>query len=333
MLLHSKFKVPRRPLCRCLSLLIGAFAFTAVSSPRQVSGQQYQPPITNVYRNPTNQFQSPIIQSPIIQSPTIQSPIIQSPADQGQIYRGPTYQGRVYQGPGYYPDLGRIIQQPPASNPTQAPGGFQAVPPVAQRIPQANQPTQPTPQQTLDAEQAAYNAEKLALVEKLLEKYKASAAENQAALKQLQSLKQENSQLVTRMGQLNQTSKSYQTQVLALEEKLSALKQPDPATSQETQQLKANFQKAVTQVNELESTIQKLSGENENYLSQIASLKVAQERATNSMPVESNQTELALKNQQLERLELKFRENLVEYTTIQKQKPRLKPTETTLGRR
>ena len=280
MLLHSKFKVPRRPLCRCLSLLIGAFAFTAVSSPRQASGQQYQqPPVNNVYR-----------------SPIIQRPIVQSPADQSQIYRGPTYQRRVYQGPGYYRDLGRLIQQPPASNPTQAPVGFQAVPPVARPIPQA---VQPNAQQALAAEQAAYNAEKLALVEKLLEKYKLTAAENQGALEQLNSLKQQNVELLQRMSELDKTSKSFQTEVLVLQKELAAAGQSKPEGMQEADQLKAKYEGVVRQVSELESQVKSLSDDKANYLQQISNLKAGQKNVLNLEPAKGNQAELAEKNQQL----------------------------------
>ena len=333
MLLQSKFKAMRRPLRTCFIILFCSLASSAVLFPSQVSGQQFLPPaiqriqqpqISNVYRSPTNQRR--VIQNPTLQSPAplIQSPTFQSPSNQSQIYQGPTYQGRIYQGPGYYPDLGRIIQQPPTSSPTnQAPGQIQTVPPVAQRIQQPSSSSQPTTQQTLDAEQAAYNAEKLALVEKLLDRYKASAAENQKAIEQLQSLKQENSQLVTRMGRLSQATESYQTQILALEEKLLTLNKPNPATIRETEKLKADYQGVINQVNDLESKVQRLSGENKDYQGQIASLKSAQERTMNSMPIESAQAELAKQNRRLtkdnEALKLKFRENINEYTTIQQE--------------
>ena len=219
---------------------------------------------------------------------------IQSPT-----YQGPTYRGRIYQGPGYYPDLGRIIQQPPvATGPVyQSPtGATQVVPPVAQRV---QQPSRPTPQQALDAEQAAYNAEKLALVEKLLEKYKATAAENQGAVKQLESLRQENSQLVQRMDQVDQTTKTYQAEIAKLQEKLSTMADASPEAKRETQLLEASYQSAISQIKDLESKAQRLTGENQEYLGQIASLKAAQEKAMNTVPADSNQTEWARKNQQL----------------------------------
>ena len=169
MLLNSNLKISRRQLCQGLSCLVGFFVLNVVSPAPPANGQQT-----------------------IIQQPIIQQPIIQ-PAN--PIYQSPTYQGPIYQGPGIYPNQGRIIQQQPVPGTPiyRVPAvGIQTVPPVSQRIQQPSQPA--APRQSIDAEQAAYNAEKLALVEKLLEKYKASAVENQDAIEQLESLKLENHQ-------------------------------------------------------------------------------------------------------------------------------------------
>ena len=177
----------------------------------------------------------------------------------------------------------------------------------------------------MDAEQAAYNAEKLALVEKLLEKYKASAAENQAAIEQFDALKRQNAELLDQMSGLNLTAQSYQAKVKDLEEKLSAAGKADPAAMQQTQQLKARYQEAVKQVGSLESEVEKLEQENKNYSGQISDLKVAQENAMNSRPTDSNEletklTELAGRNQQLtegnQALERKNQQLSEDYSTL-----------------
>ena len=291
--MYSKFTAIRHPLCQCLCFLVVPFGFNAVSS-SQADGQQVLQPVTPVIqqpiRRPNQVYQSPAPQNPVIQN---QNPVYQNP-----VYRGPTYRGRIYQGPGYYPDLGRIITQQPVPAPTfQTPAtGNRTVPPVAQRVPQASQPNS---QQTLDAEQAAYNAQKLVLVEKLLEKYKASTAENERALQQLEPLKQQNSELNQRLGELNRATQSYQGEIDNLKSKLSATKEPSPQAKRETQLLEASYQSAINQVKSLESERQKLTGEIENYRGQIASLKAAQEPATNSMPAENNQAELAQEKRRL----------------------------------
>ncbi|MDB2685629.1 hypothetical protein N9Y42_00255 [Mariniblastus sp.] len=293
MFLDSKFKAMRQPLCQSLCLLIGVLGFHTAFSLQPVHGQ----PI----------IQQPVIQQPVIQQPVIQQqPVFQQP--QNQIYQSPPYRAPVYQNPTYYQNQGRIIQsQPVPAGPVyRSPtGNVQIVPPVAERIPQPIRPqqNQPNTRQTFDAEQEAYTAEKLVLLEKLLEKYKATAADNENALKQLGSLKQENAELVKRMGEFDQTTKRYQTQVATLQEKLSASGEPDAATLQEAERLKANYQGAVNQVRELETKVKSLSGENQNYLNQITSLKAAQENALNSRPdnsqLEMNQSKLVERNQQL----------------------------------
>ena len=275
MLLISELKAfLLTPLC----CLVGFLGFTAAVAPQVSYGVQ------------------PIIQQPIIQQPVIQQPIRTYPSP---IYQSPVYQPPVYRTP-VFPNRGGVIpQQPLPGTPVyRAPAGqIQTVPPVALRRPQSNQPaTQPAPQPAIDAEQAAYNAEKLVLVEKLLEKYKATAAENQTAL---ESLKRENDTLVKRTGELSQASTSYQAEVLSLREKLSAAEQASPAAMRQTEQQEAKYQAAVKQLQELESKSQQLAGKNESYLGQIASLKAAQEQAMNSIPAENNQAELTQQNQQL----------------------------------
>ena len=297
MFFDSKFKTIQQLLCQCLCLPIGVVGLYTASSLKSASGQQIQQPNGTIIQQPVVQPQ--VFQQPVVQQP-VQQPIGRPPS---QIYQSPSSQGPIYQSPTYYPNQGQIIQSQPLPGRVYQPpvGVIQTVPPVAQRV---QQPSQPTPQQTLDAEQAAYNAERLALVEKLLEKYKVSDAENQAAIRQLEATKQKNAQLVKRMNELNQTTQRYQTQILTLQEKLAVSGNPDPAMLQKAEQLKVRYQEVVDQTKQLESKIQTLAGENENYLDQIASLKAAREAAMNLRPAESNQlegdqTELARKNQQL----------------------------------
>ena len=268
MLLKLKPTASRQQISKCLCCLIGVLGFNTVSYSQQ-----------------------PINQQP---TPTYQNPI----------YQGPVYRAPPYQGPVFYPNQGRVIQQQPlpATPIYRAPRGqIETVPPVAIQIPQSNQPTpaqKPTPQQ-IDADQAAYNAEKLALVEKLLEKYKIAAAANRGVVEQLESLKQEKTQLLSKMSELNQATTDYQTEVASLKEQLSAAEQLSPAVTRQAEQLQANYQQAINQVTDLESKIKQLEDENSSSLAQIASLEAAQKKAMSSIPLESNQTELIQENQQL----------------------------------
>ena len=292
MFLDSKLRAMRFPVSQWFSLLT-VIVGLQVASPLPALGQQFR------------QFQQPggiVVQQPIVQQPRYQP--------QNQIFQNTL--GPIYQNPTYYPNQSyqnqnQIIQ--PATPVYRAPpGGRQSVPPVARRIQQParpSQPQQPTAQQILDAEEAAYNAEKLLLVEQLLEKYKTSAVENQrVALQKLETLTRENGELRKRMGEFNQTNESYQTKILKLEKKLSAVSAPDTTTLQEAQQLKTNNQQLANQVRNLDAEVQSLSDDNKNYRDQISNLKAAQEQAMNLKPaennqLESNESELTEKNQQL----------------------------------
>jgi len=181
MSLDSKFKLTQFSLCRYSCFLVGFFGFATGLNAPSANGQQ-------VY-----QQQGTVIQ-------------------QQPIYQTPTYQPPIYQGPSYYQGPGQIVpQQPLPPGPTyQVPNGVIDVPPPTTRVPQ---PDNGNAQPAIDAETANFNAEKLAVVEKLLEKYKALAAENQDMPAKLELLKQENTQLSDRMGELNQTNNQYQTEV------------------------------------------------------------------------------------------------------------------------
>jgi len=315
MFLDSKFKATRQPqsLCKCLGLLLGSVGFLAGANLQHANGQQVVQPNGTVIQPQNQVYQTPIYQAPIYQQP-----------------------------PGYYQNQGQIVQpqtispapqQPlPAGPVYRAPVGNQTVPPVAQRVPRQ---AQPDAQQILDAEQAAYNAEKLALVEKLLEKYKATAAENQDAIERLGSMKQENEELRRRMGELDSSSKSYQSKILTLEEKLAAAGKTNPAAMQETEQLKASYQGVVNQVRNLEAEVKRLTADENSRGQQLLNLQsmnmklkgeveAAQKQAMSAVPADGNQAELAElaeQNQQLttdnEKLEIKLRAAVEEYTKQQ----------------
>ena len=101
------------------------------------------------------------------------------------------------------------------------------------------------------------------------------------------------------MNELDQTAKLNQTTILSLEEKLKAARQPNSATIQQTEQLKVSYQNAIKQASDLQLKVQRLTGENKNYVAEIANLNAAKDRATNSMSLEGNQTQLTQKNQEL----------------------------------
>ena len=152
MLLYSRFKSVQRSLC----FTVGLLGFSAAFSTQHLVGQQIQQ--TQPTQNP--QFRIP------------QVPQQQPTAPTTRIYQSPIIRGPIYQGPTFYP------QQGPVGPIYQAPQGtFQTVPPVAERLPQAVQPNQQLLNQA--AEQAALDAEKISVLEKLLEKYKAAAAQGQ----------------------------------------------------------------------------------------------------------------------------------------------------------
>ena len=318
MFLDSKLRATRFPVSQCLSLLT-AIVGLQVASTLPALGQQFRQPGGII-------VQQPIVQQPIVQQPRFQP--------QNQIFQN--QQPPVYQNPTYFPNQGYQNQnqniQPATPVYRAPPGGSQSVPPVARRIQQPtrpSQPQQPTAQQILDAEEAAYNAEKLVLVEQLLEKYKTSAVENQrVALEKLETLTRENDELRKRMGEFNQTNQSYQTQIREMEKELSAAGKPDSAKLQEAQQLKTNNQQLANQVRNLDAEVQSLSDDNKNYRDQITNLKAAQEQTMNLRPaennqLESNESELTEKNQQLARdngeLQQANRRLSQDYTTLKGQ--------------
>ena len=112
------------------------------------------------------------------------------------IYQPPITRGPIYQGPTYYQ------QQGPIGPVYRAPQGtIQTVPPVAERLPQAVQPNQRILDRT--AEQAVLDAEKIRVLEKLLEQYKAAAAQGQGSSVEFNRLKQKNADLLKEVESLS----------------------------------------------------------------------------------------------------------------------------------
>jgi len=290
MLLYSRFKSVQRSLC----FTVGLLGFSAAFSTQHVVGQQIQQ--TQPTQNP--QFRIP------------QVPQQQPTAPTTRIYQSPIIRGPIYQGPTFHP------QQGPVGPIYQAPQGtFQTVPPVAERLPQAVQPNQQLLNQA--AEQAALDAEKISVLEKLLEKYKAAAAQGQGVPIELQSLKQKNAELmqevenqkalvqknaqtqterITELRTLvEQTRRQYaqsETKVQMLEKEIAAAGTQNSPDMQKVKTLEA-------QVSDLNTKLQMVSGENKGYVQQLADSKVALKNAMESQPNENEKMELLQRTQRL----------------------------------
>jgi len=164
----------------------------------------------------------------------------------------------------YYPQgSGQIIGQPQLIVPSNQ------VPvvgiPVDQPVPQAPKTLPPSGQQPLAAEQAALSSEKIEVLEKLLEKYKAIATEKQNDSQALVLLKQNNADLTEQMSALTQANDQALKQVQMLEKQLAANKQ-NPDKMRTVGQLEDSLRSAVAQVNELKQQVETLSIDNEKLL-------------------------------------------------------------------
>ena len=290
-MLDSRFKSLQRSLC-CFT--VGLLGFSAAFSTQHVAGQQIQ----QIVPTQNSQFQVPQVQP----QPTVVPPT--------RIYQGPITQGPIYQGPTYYQ------QQRPIGPVYRAPRGtIQTVPPVAERLPQAVQPNQ----RILDraAEQAAFDAEKIRVLEKLLEKYKAAAAQGQGSPVEFERLKQKNADLLKEVeSQRDLTGRSILTQkekiteliglvermktqyaesetkVQMLEKEIAAAGMQDSPDMQKVKTLQA-------QVSDLEAKLQIVSGENKSYAQQLADSKAAVKAAMESQPGENEKMELLQRSQKL----------------------------------
>lgn len=190
------------------------------------------------------------------------------------------YQGPIIWPQNYYPQGGgQIIGQPQLIIPSnQVPAvGI----PIAQPVPQAPKVRQSGEQQSSATEQAALNTEKIEVLEKLLEKYKAIATEKQNDSQALVLLKQNNADLTEQMSALTQANDQALKQVQMLEKQLAANKQ-NPDKMRTVGQLEDSLRSAVAQVNELKQQVETLSIDNEKLLAN-----------------QSDKTELVKKNQQL----------------------------------
>lgn len=282
MLLDSRFKSAQRSLC-CFT--VGLISFSTAFSAQQIVGQQIQ-------TQPIQPAQSPQV---LVQQPTV--------GPQTRIYQSPIIRGPIYQGPDYFP------QQTPIVNPViQDQGTTQTVPPVAQRIRQADQPNRRQLDQA--AAKAALDAEKIAVLEKLLEKYKAIAANGQGSPAELTALRQKNTELLeavesqrqlteknalAQTGRISELSKlteqmraqyaESETKVQTLEKQLAAAGTQDSTGMQEVEKLKA-------QVSGLDTKLQTLTSENKSYAEQLAESKTALANAMQAQPDQNEKVEL-----------------------------------------
>ena len=304
MLLDSRFKSLQRSLC---CFIVGLLGFSAAFSTQYVVGQQ----ILRIVPNQNPQFGIPQVQ---FQQPTVFPPtrIYQSPITSGPIYQGPVYPQQGPIGPVYRVPQGAIQIVPPIG------GTIQTVQPVADRLPQAVQPNQ----QILDrlADQAAVDAEKISVLERLLEKYKATAAQVQGTPVELEKLKQKNAELMrevesqrdfARKGILTQKAKitelislvektrtqyaESEAKVQMLEKQIAAAGMQDSPDMQKVETLEA-------QVSGLEAKLQTLTSENQNYAQQLADAKAAMESQpddTEKMQLRQRSQKLASENQEL----------------------------------
>lgn len=262
MLLSSKIKSTQLSWVWITVGILGINMAFATLNVRHATGQQVQ-------------FEpGPIIQLPneFNQGPPIYQDL--------QTYQDPFYQGPIIWPQNYYPQgSGQIIGQPQLIVPSNQ------VPvvgiPVDQPVPQAPKTLPPSGQQPLAAEQAALSSEKIEVLEKLLEKYKAIATEKQNDSQALVLLKQNNADLTEQMSALTQANDQALKQVQMLEKQLAANKQ-NPDKMRTVGQLEDSLRSAVAQVNELKQQVETLSIDNEKLLAN-----------------QSDKTELVKKNQQL----------------------------------
>ena len=287
MLLDSRFKSLQRSLC-CFT--VGLLGFSAAFSTQHVAGQQIQ----QIVPTQNSQFQVPQVQP----QPTVVPPT--------RIYQGPITQGPIYQGPTYYQ------QQRPIGPVYRAPRGtIQTVPPVAERLPQAVQPNQ----RILDraAEQAAFDAEKIRVLEKLLEKYKAAAAQGQGSPVEFERLKQKNADLLKEVesqrdltGRSILTQKEKITELIGLVERMKTqyaesetkVQMLEKEIAAAGMQGSPDMQKVKTleaQVSDLEAKLEMVSGENKSYAQQLADSKAAME----SQPDDNEKMQLLQRSQKL----------------------------------
>lgn len=298
MLLYSTIKSAHRSLC-CFA--VGLLGFTAAFSTQHVVGQRIRQIIPA--QNP--QFRVPRVQTQRPIGPPVRT-------YQNQIIRGP-----IYQQPTYYPPqgpIGPVYQAPPGTIQTVPP--TQARPPVAGRLPQAVQPNQRLLDQA--AEQATLDAERIRVLEKLLEKYKADAAQVQGApTVELETLKQKNADLLKevesqrdlaersaftqkeRIMELSNLVEQMKTQYSQSETKIQALEKEIATAGMQDSAGKESVKTLEAQVSDLQLKVQTLSGENKIYAEQLANSKTALKTAMESQPDENEKMELVQRSQKL----------------------------------
>jgi len=239
MLLSLKIKSTQLSWCWLIAGILGINTAVVNLNVRHATGQQVQFP--------------PFEPGPIVQLP---NEVYLAPL----VNQGPLYQGPIIWPQNYYPQGGgQIIGQPQLIIPSnQVPAvGI----PIVQPVPQAPKVRQSGEQQSSATEQAALNTEKIKVLEKLLEKYKAIATTKQIDPQELELFKQNNADLT---------------------EQVSALTQANDQALPAVAQLETSLRNAVDQVTELKKQVETLSVENEKL-----------------MASQTGVAELVLKNQRL----------------------------------
>ena len=260
MLLSLKIKSTQLSWCWLIAGILGINTAFVNLNVRHATGQQVQFP--------------PFEPGPIVRLP---NEVYLAPL----VNQGPLYQGPIISPQNYYPQGGgQIIGQPQLIIPSnQVPAvGI----PIAQPVPQAPKVRQSGEQQSSATEQAALNTEKIEVLEKLLEKYKAIATTKQIDPQELELFKQNNADLTEQVSALTQANDQALKQVQALEKQLAATKAQTPDEAPAVAQLETSLRNAVDQVTELKKQVETLSVENEKL-----------------MASQTGVAELVLKNQRL----------------------------------
>ena len=236
MLLDSRFKSVHRSLC-CFA--VGFLSFSTISSAPHVVAQQVQVQQIQTIQNP--QFLVPQVQAPQ-----------QTFGPLTRIYQQPIIPSPIYQGPSYYPQqtpIGPIYQTPQET--------IRIVPPVAERV----QPSQRILDQAAD--QADFDAKKISVLEKLLEKYRILAAKGQESSAELEALKLKNSDLLKEVAsQRELADRSNVTQ----NEKIAEL-------TNLVERMRTQYAQSETKVRVLEKRVAAADMLNSSEIRQVATLK------------------------------------------------------------
>jgi len=262
MLSGARFRSVQRSFS-CFS--VGLLVFTAGLSPRYLAAQQFQVP------------QAPSIQGPQYLAPQLR-PGQPTFVPQTSVYQSPIISVPIYQQPSYAP-----IPQPRPIGPVyQAPQGtLSTVPPVGQQLPQVVQ-SNLSNRRKLDraAKQATLDAERIRVLEKLLEKYKSLAGQGSSA--GLNGLKQKNADLLKELESQGEITRRNATIQQKKNTELNGL----------VEQLRTQYAQSATKVQTLEKQLAAAG-------KQLADSRAALKATMETQPSGNEEVELRQQTQKL----------------------------------